>query len=143
MSVRSNGDSNNKRVIAGSVVYPAGTSWSNTNWPAASSADFVLSGQSSANSVGVPVYYVGFKANGAVPFKSVPVVTATISGGTVYGLVVRVANVTTSRFKLFVYNSAGTAITLSNDITVNWVATEASSSEKFQQNLPTLLADLP
>lgn len=120
MSVRSNGDSNNKRVVAGSVVFPAGTQWPNAN-----SDTFTLAAEFNAtnHTTGLPVTFV---SGGGNAFKTTPVVTATISGGTAYGLVVRAATIGKDKFTIYMYNSTSSFINLGFPLTVNWVATEAS-----------------
>lgn len=141
MSVKSNGDSNNQNItVSGSVKYLTGTQWVNSGG-GSSSHYFRLPGDSTDNTLGLPIYYVS-KTPLVTPFTANPIVTATISGGSALGLIVRVTNITTSRFKIYVYNTGSSAITLSNDVTVNWIATE-SSLNKQDQNPSILIGDLP
>ena len=127
MSVKSNGDSNDKKVIAGSVLYPA-----NTQWPFANSDTFRLSseGYGVDHTIGVVVPYNGtYVKNGANFFLNTPIVTATISGGSGFGLTARVGAITKYSFTLFIYNPTSSYVSPPYPITVNWIATEPTQGK--------------
>jgi hypothetical protein len=122
MSIKSNGGdtSTGPKILTGTLTFAYPGTWS------ANSINYEI-GDAYGPYNWIDVSFEGLTPNG---FKATPVITATIKGTTMLQLVPRIAvssaYAANQGFKIALYNTSGSSISLSSgaSVVVNWIAIE-------------------